>query len=138
MVKQVIPFEARTNQSYIRYLDKLKHLSQKNRKISTKSEDIFWKNVLSRDKTGYRFLRQKPIGQLILDFYCSKLAMNIEIDGGSHIKKQYYDSQRDKYLSLRGILTIRYSNDLVENNLENVINDLILQIKNREKDLKII
>ncbi|MCX6726749.1 MAG: DUF559 domain-containing protein [Candidatus Shapirobacteria bacterium] len=138
MVKQVVPLEARTKQSYVKYLDKLKHLSQKNRKISTKSENIFWKSVLSRDKTGYRFLRQKPIGQLILDFYCLKLALDIEIDGSSHDLKQNYDSERDQYLAIRGIQTIRYTNDLVENSIENIINDLALRIKTRERDLKII
>lgn len=137
MVKQVVPYEVRTRQSYIKYLDKLKYLSQKNRKIPTKTEDLFWKSVLSRDKTGYRFLRQKPIGQLILDFYCSKLALDVEIDGDIHNTQKYYDQERNNYLEIRGIITIRYTNNMVENNLEEVIKDLKTRISNREIELKI-
>jgi very-short-patch-repair endonuclease len=130
-VKQVVPVEARTAQSYLKYLDKLKHLSQSNRKIPTASENKFWKEVLSRDKTGYRFLRQKPIGQLILDFYCSKLALAIEIDGSSHLTKQNYDYARDRYLEDRGIITIRYSNFLVDNEIAKITKDLKQKIDER-------
>lgn len=136
-MKLKVPFEARTSQSYLRYLDKLKHLSQKNRKIPTESEKIFWEQVLSRDKTEFRFLRQKPVGQLILDFYCSELCLAIEIDGKSHISKQNYDIARDKYLEVRGITTIRYSNDLVNTNIKNIIDDLKQKIDKRKIELNI-
>jgi len=46
----------------------------------------------------YRFLRQKPIGNYILDFYCSKLLLAIEIDGISHEDRIDYDHKRDDYL----------------------------------------
>lgn|GEM_PF-3741335 len=52
-MKRVVPVEARTSQSYIKYLDKLKTLSQNNRKVSTESENKFWREALSRDKTGF-------------------------------------------------------------------------------------
>ena len=136
-MKQVVPVEARTSQSYLKYLDKLKNLSQNNRKVPTESEAKFWKEVLSLDKTGYRFLREKPVGQLILDFYCSKLALAIEIDGGSHLSKQNYDKARDQYLEDRGILTIRYSNLLVNNEISKVIEDLKNIIRKRSIELKI-
>ncbi len=84
--------------------------------------------MLSRDKTGYRFLRQKPIDRFIIDFYCPKLLLAIEIDGGSHIKKKGRDEHRDKFLKQIGITTIRFTNEEVINNIELVrkkINDLI-------------
>jgi very-short-patch-repair endonuclease len=46
----------------------------------TNSEIIIWENILRKKQTGYIFLRQKMIGSFILDFYCSKLLLGIEID----------------------------------------------------------
>lgn len=54
--------------------------------------------------------------------------MAIEIDGSSHMGKRYYDSERDNYLAIRGIITIRYTNDMVNRNIKGVINDLSLRI----------
>ena len=102
-------------------------MSQRNRKNMTEAEKIIWDKVLSRDKTGYRFLRQKPIDRFIFDFYCPKLLLVIEIDGGSHIKKKGTDELRDKFLKQIGITTIRFTNDEVVNNIEQVkkkINEL--------------
>ena len=72
-------------------------MSRKNRNNITEAEKIIWNQILSRDKTGYRFLRQKPIDRFIIDFYCSELSLAIEIDGGSHIKKKGTDDLRDKF-----------------------------------------
>ena len=136
-MKQKVPFEARTRGGILKYSDRLKMESQKHRKTPTVAESIFWKIVLSKDRTGYRFLRQKPIGRFITDFYCPKLSLVIEIDGKYHDKKHSYDSERDKYFAVRGITTIRYTNDLVCQNIEEIVDDLRLWIKNREAELEI-
>lgn len=135
MFKKNSPVEARTQQSYLKYLDKLKEISKKNRKNPTEAEKIFWNLVVSRNKLKYRFLRQKPIGRCILDFYCSSLLLNIEIDGSSHNFKKGWDEARDKYLEIRGIKTIRYTNDEILNNIDKVILDLKEKINQREKEL---
>jgi len=72
------------------------------------------------EKTGFKFSRQKPINRFILDFYCSKLNLAIEIDGGSHIKKKANDILRDKFLSQIGIQTIRFTNEEILSDLGNV------------------
>jgi very-short-patch-repair endonuclease len=111
-------------------------MSQRNRKKPTHAEKIIWKEVLSKDKTGYRFLRQKPIDRFIVDFYCSELSLAIEIDGGSHIKKKGTDEMRDKFLKQIGITTIRFTNEEVINNIESVknkITDLIPLLSKRGK-----
>ena len=137
IVKQRVPYEARTRGGILKYSGRLKTESQRHRKIPTEMELLFWKIVLSKDKTGYRFLRQKPIGRFIIDFYCPKLSLAIEIDGSSHNNKLDYDAERDKYLAIRGVTTIRYTNNMVGNNIEKIIRDLNLWIKNREIELEI-
>lgn len=109
----------------VNYLKELRDLSRKNRINSTESEKKIWEEVLKQRKTGYKFLRQKPINRFILDFYCSELNLAIEIDGNSHDKKKGYDEARDKFLNQVGIKTIRFSNDEVLNNIENVKNKLM-------------
>jgi len=112
----------------VRYRNSLTFMSRKNRNNKTEAEKIVWNQILSRDKTGYRFLRQKPIDRFIIDFYCSKLLLAIEIDGESHIKKGGNDEMRDKFLKQIGITTIRFTNEEVVNNTEIVkrkINEMI-------------
>lgn len=110
-------------------------LSRNNRKKPTESEKIFWK-IISYQKLGYKFVRQKPIGRCILDFYCSNLLLDVEIDGDSHDFKKFWDEARDLYLIQRGIKTIRYKNGLVLNNIKEVKTDLIKQIKIRLKEIE--
>jgi len=137
MFKQLSPAEARTTQMYLRYLDKLRQISRVNRKNPTPAEKIFWDLVIGKDKLKYRFLRQKPIGRCVLDFYCSSLLLDIEIDGDSHDFKKGWDEARDEYLEIRGIKTIRYKNNEVLNNTDKVIADLSEKIKERENKLSI-
>jgi len=109
----------------VRYRDGLVIMSQRNRRKPTEAEKIIWDKVLSKDKTGYRFLRQKPIDRFIVDFYCPKLLLAIEIDGGSHIKKKGRDEHRDKFLKQIGITTIRFTNEEVMNDIESVKKKII-------------
>jgi len=78
---------------------------------------------------GYKFLRQKPIGHYILDFYCDKLKLWIEIDDNSHDYKGEYDEKRTKYLQKLWVSLIRYTNKQVTYNLDAVIIDLNDRLK---------
>lgn len=109
----------------VNYLKELKGLSRKNRKNPTESEEKIWREVLMKRKTGYKFLRQKPINQFILDFYCSELNFAIEIDGDSHNIRKSYDEARDLFLKQVGIKTIRFTNDEVLNNIDEVRKKII-------------
>ncbi|MCK4694987.1 MAG: endonuclease domain-containing protein [Candidatus Cloacimonetes bacterium] len=97
--------------------------------------NLWYKVLRNRKLLNYKFLRQKPILNYILDFYCSKLLLGIEIDGESHNEKMSYDKQRSVSINKIGIKIIRYSNYDVMNNLDGVYFDLIKQIKIREKEL---
>jgi len=65
----------------IYYNPKLKERARELRNNSTLSEVILWKQLKSRQMHGYQFMRQKPIDNYIVDFFCSKLNLIIEIDG---------------------------------------------------------
>jgi very-short-patch-repair endonuclease len=133
-MKYISPSETRTRRGNLKYLEQLRTLSRTNRKNSTPAEKLFWK-LLSYKKSSFKFTRQKPIGKFILDFYCSKLLLAIEIDGDSHDNKYYQDSERDLYLQQRGIKTIRYQNDTVINDFLKTKIELLKQIAKRQKEI---
>jgi len=131
--KYLVGEEGRNKNGNLKYLDELRILARNKRNNPTKAEQIFWDKILQYDKIKYRFLRQKPIGRFILDFYCSKLLLAIEIDGDSHNNKKYLDSERDIFFRKYNIVTIRYTNEQVFDNLDKIKIDLIEKIKEREK-----
>jgi len=102
------PYEDKTKNWNLRYLEELRPLSKINRHNQTLAEKVIWNQILGKDKTGFRFLRQKSIDRFIIDFYCSKLLLAIEIDGEYHNDRLNRDEGRDKYLINLGIVTIRY------------------------------
>lgn len=95
-------------------------------------EKVFWHNLLkSKQMLGFKFTRQKPIDKYILDFYCSKLLLGIEIDGESHSDQIEYDLIRTIQIESCGIKVLRYTNEEVLTNLRGVEIDLIEKINFR-------
>jgi len=84
---------------------------------------------LRKNNCGYKFVRQKPIFRFIVDFYCRKLLLAIEIDGNSHDNKKSYDQQRDRYLQSVKIKTLRFTNEEVLNNFNSVLKRLLPFLK---------
>jgi 8-oxo-dGTP diphosphatase len=100
-------------------------LARENRKNPTPAEIRMWNEVLRmRSFENYKFLRQKPIDNYIVDFYCSELRLVIEIDGDSHAEAVEYDAVRTKELEALGLTVVRYTNHDVMHNLESVYDDL--------------
>lgn len=114
----------------------LKYFARNNRKTPTKAEGLFWHMIVKKRLTGYRFIRQKILGNYIVDFYCPKLKLVVELDGSSHINQEDLDINRMSFLEKKGLKIIRYTNDLVENQLEGVYYHLLENLKEREKELK--
>lgn len=105
------------------------------RNSPTPAEEYIWKKMLRDDKTGYRFLRQKPLGHFVVDFYCSELLLAIEIDGSSHDEKSEYDMERSNNLSQYGIKVIRFTNQDVLHNSEKVKEILTQELIARQNQL---
>jgi len=108
------------------YNNKLQPRLHKMSREMTKSEQKIWFEVLAEKKLlGYKFIKQKIIDNYILDFYCPKLMLAIEIDGESHNAKQEYDKIRDNFLKACGIKVLRFTNQDVLGNLAGVREFLI-------------
>ena len=122
---------------WFEYESKNKTYARENRTYMTKTEWLFRYSVLKNKWLWYRFLRQKPIWNYILDFYCSKLLLAIEIDWASHDETIEYDKKRDRHLASLWIKTIRYRDGDILKNMEWVVIDLEYRIKIREKELGI-
>jgi very-short-patch-repair endonuclease len=124
---------------FVPYNTSLTKFARQNRKKSTKTEGIFWHLVLKNKKfLWYKFRRQKVVWSFILDFYCSKLLLWIELDGWYHNDQVEYDQMRDAIIRDYGIEVIRFANEEIENNLEGVIIELEEIIEERKSTLKIL
>lgn len=91
-------------------------LARNLRKHATKEEKQLWYHFLS----GYpvRFQRQKAIGRYIVDFYCHKAKLIVELDGSQHFAGEQLldDGQRDYWLGENGFTVLRIPNDVIRNN----------------------
>jgi very-short-patch-repair endonuclease len=101
------------------------------RKNMTEPEIKLWE-YLKTKPMGYKFRRQHPLGCYVLDFYCHKLRLSIELDGKYHLNSEQKnkDEERTAYVNSLGIREIRFKNEDVLNNL----NETILQIQNELKE----
>lgn len=99
--------------------------AKKLRNELTGSEVIFW-GLLKQYFSDYKFRRQHPISQYIADFYCHKLKVIIEIDGGIHLSNEVKnnDKVRDDFMESLGFKIIRFTNDEVCKNGEIVVKEL--------------
>jgi very-short-patch-repair endonuclease len=97
----------------------------------TRAEIILWSRLRSKKVNGYKFRRQQPILDYIVDFYCSELKLIIEVDGEVHSNKESseYDKHRDNILKINGYNIMRFSNTEIETELDSTIkkiNSLII------------
>ena len=121
--------ELQKKPGFLPYNPKLTELARANRKNPTAAERKIWNEVMRlRHFADYKFLRQKPIDEFIVDFYCSSLKLVIEIDGDSHAEAVEYDAARTRILSSHGLTLIRYTNHDVLHNISGVYDDLARHI----------
>ena len=120
MFDNIANAEALSARGVFKYNPKLTDRARELRKNPTLMEKKLWKNFLKERPHECKFLRQKPIGNYILDFYCSDLLLAIEIDGEIHNKRKEYDKERDDFLNDCGIKVIRVLNSEVENDFNSI------------------
>ena len=97
----------------------------------TLAEIILWSRLRSKKIDGYKFRRQQPIFDYVIDFYCHELKLIIEVDGEIHslIEKTDSDTKRDKILKINGYHLIRLSNFEIETNIDATISKIKTFIK---------
>ena len=96
------------------------------RENATESESLLWLALKDNQVEDFKFRRQHPIGVYIADFYCHKLKLVIEIDGGYHFseEQQIVDKERTANIEDQGLRVIRFSNEDVLLKLPEVINKI--------------
>ncbi len=109
--------------SRIHYNPKLKELARQLRNNSTKAEIKLWQYLRNKQLMGYDFHRQKPIDNYIVDFFCSRLKLAIEIDGYTHSFESVSlrDETKEEQLNKLGINILRFSDKDVMENIEGVL-----------------
>ncbi len=108
---------------FLPYNPRLKEIARKLRKTMTRSEVILWQHLKGKQMNGYDFDRQRPIDEYIVDFYCKKLKLAIEIDGSSHDSEeaQEQDRYRQQRLEALGVRFLRFRDEEVHQNVEAVL-----------------
>ena len=96
------------------------------RKDMTPQERKLWNLIRNKQFYGYRFNRQYPFRNYILDFICCSKKIVLEIDGGQHNEKEIskYDITRTELLNSLGYKVVRFWNNEIDNNIEGVYNKL--------------
>ncbi|WP_341216762.1 DUF559 domain-containing protein, partial [uncultured Wocania sp.] len=100
----------------------LKELQIENKKHTTETERILWEYLRSK-KLGFKFRRQHIIDEFIVDFICLEKNLIIEVDGGYYntIKQKEADDLRTQILNEIGFKVIRFTNDQVLGDIDNVL-----------------
>ncbi len=119
----------------IHYNPKLKVLSRNLRKKGVLSEVLLWDQLKGKKMKGYQFTRQKPVDNFIVDFFCNKLKLVIEIDGISHNEKYEADINRQERLERLGLFFLRFRDLDVKKNLSGVMRQLEMWIEDFEKSV---
>jgi len=114
-VKNIIPGQTVTKEK----LQRAKEL----RREMTPAEKILWEE-LRANKLGVHFRRQQVIEGFIVDFYCHKATLVIEVDGDIHDLQQEEDARREKVLSEMGLRVVRFRNEEVMRDLSAVVGNV--------------
>jgi very-short-patch-repair endonuclease len=96
----------------------------------TNAEKLLWMRLRRRQLNDLQFYRQRIVGNYIVDFYCPKARMIVELDGGQHYTEQGLerDRVRSKYLTSQGLKVLRFSDREVFENLEDVLEKIFMNL----------
>ena len=114
-VKNIIPGQRVTKEK----LQRAKEL----RREMTPAEKILWDEIRA-NKLGVHFRRQQVIAGFIVDFYCHKAGLVVEVDGDIHVLQQDKDARRENVLSELGLRIVRFKNDEVVKEVSQVVGKL--------------
>jgi very-short-patch-repair endonuclease len=97
----------------------------------TDAERLIWSKIRRKQLGDFQFYRQKNIGHYIVNFYCSKGKLIVEIDGGQHYESDgmIKDRERDLYLQMLGFTVLRFSDIDILKNIDGVIERILEHLK---------
>ena len=92
------------------------------RRRMTPAEVKLWRHLRNRQLGGAFFRKQHAVGPFVVDFFCARLRLAVEIDGDSHARQTRYDTMRTRWLSeQKGFRVLRFANRDVLGNIEGVL-----------------
>ena len=97
------------------------HRAGELRRNQTEAEAKLWSRLRAQRVNGIHFRRQHAIGNYIVDFCSPRRKLVIEVDGSQHLEQAEYDSERTRYLESHGFQVLRFWNDEVMKNIDNVM-----------------
>jgi very-short-patch-repair endonuclease len=114
----------------LKYNGALKPQSRALRKRMTDAEISFWSRVRKHQLSGFSFCRQEIIGGYIVDFYCPRAKLVIEIDGSQHYSDEIKEKDRirDEYMTGQGLCVLRVNDTNVLTNIEGVLESILLNL----------
>lgn len=117
---------------FLPYNKDLKTFSRYLRNNSTLGEVLLWQELRAGQIDGFKFNRQKPLGRYIVDFYCKKLSLVIEVDGESHnhADAPIRDRKRQDILEQFGLSFLRFDDLDVKRNISQVLGEIHYFIEN--------
>jgi very-short-patch-repair endonuclease len=103
------------------------------RRNSTEAEEALWHRLKNKQVAGLKFRRQHPMDKFIADFYCHEKKLVIELDGDIHDQKEQTDLDKGRTETLNefGIKVLRFKNEEILHNIEEVIKKILDTFKNR-------
>lgn len=101
--------------------------ARQQRRAPTRAEQILWEALRGRRLAGLKFRRQHPYDRFVLDAFCVEHQLEIEVDGGVHATPAQlaHDAARAEFLRQHGIRVLRFSNEDVEQRLEQVLQRIV-------------
>ena len=98
------------------------------RQRQTAAEDVLWEALRRDALDGLHFRRQHTVARFLLDFFCAKHKLCIEVDGGVHDQQADYDEHRTAALALHGIRVVRFRTQEVLDDLSRVLDRIRREI----------
>jgi very-short-patch-repair endonuclease len=97
------------------------------RRDATDAERRLWSALRDRRLRGYRFRRQHPIGNYVVDFACTRRRLIVEVDGGQHADNTA-DEHRTAWLETEGWRVLRFWNNDILANTEGVVLTILAEL----------
>lgn len=95
------------------------------RSSMTDAERRLWQKLRGKQLYGWKFRRQHPYGDYVLDFVCLESKLVVEVDGGQHVEQRQDDTSRDANLRAAGFVVLRFWNHQVMQQLDDVVDAIV-------------
>jgi very-short-patch-repair endonuclease len=116
--------------------EELREFARKLRENQTDAERLLWLLLRNRRVAGFKFRRQDPVGQFVVDFHCRQAGLGVEIDGGGHNEDAtaIKDARRTELLEKHGVHIIRFWNNEILKQTEAVLEKIYLTLLERSNN----